>query len=150
MRLTQLGNQMNDAHPIREILKAKHVRPTELRVSMLSQLFSAERPILLSDFRESFGEVPTSTLYRNLNLLEEFGFIERLNGISGGVRFELTKAYLTPHHHIVCSICGSMLDIQISRDLEYGLSDALRECAGRLRYSYESFQINLVGRCLRC
>jgi Fe2+ or Zn2+ uptake regulation protein len=97
---------------------------------------------LMADARARRLGIGRATIFRALDLFTELNVLERLDLLSG------EHAYVPcepagHHHHIVCSACGRVTEIQ-----EVGL--ALEEIQRRTGWQVESHRLELYGRCPRC
>jgi len=88
--------------------------------------------------------VDISTVYRTLDLLQEFGVVAVVDGADGQRRYELT-AGRTPHVHLVCSRCGAV--ISADQAPVRGLADTLRAAYG---FELDLKRISLSGLCPAC
>ena len=66
--------------------------------------------VIYSHVREIIPDISLGTVYRNLNVLVENGYIRKLNIDGVTVRYD---GNVTPHHHMVCTSCGKIVDIHI-------------------------------------
>ena len=76
--------------------------------------------------REDMPTISLKTVYDVLNELVALGEIQQLDIGEGARRFDPTP---TPHHHLICEICGKVLDVfadfsqvQIPTDQRHGFS----------------------------
>ena len=97
---------------------------------------------LMADARARRLGIGRATIFRALDLFTELNVLERLDLLSG------EHAYVPcepagHHHHIVCSACGRVTEIE-----EVGL--ALEEIQRRTGWQVESHRLELYGRCPRC
>lgn len=87
-------------------------------------------------------DVHLSTIYRTLESLEEHGVVERVSLGAGAAIFHLTDH---AHHHLVCTVCGSVIEVP---------SGLLRTLARQVdqRYGFElpRQHVALAGRCADC
>jgi Fur family peroxide stress response transcriptional regulator len=82
------------------------------------------------------------TVYRNLKVLEEEGYIRKLPFGSTHDRFDANTA---PHYHLVCERCGSI------EDFEMPLYAGLNENAERIsRFKITYHRIDFFGLCANC
>jgi len=81
------------------ILKALQNNPVHPAADYLYNLLKKDNPAL------SLG-----TVYRNLSLLADCGFIKRIKGLDNKERFDHNNF---DHAHIICNTCGSVRDIMI-------------------------------------
>ena len=66
--------------------------------------------VIYSHVRRIIPDISLGTVYRNLNVLVENGYIRKLNIDGVTVHYD---GNVTPHHHMVCSKCGKIVDIHI-------------------------------------
>ncbi|HEY5628660.1 MAG TPA: Fur family transcriptional regulator [Candidatus Limnocylindrales bacterium] len=88
-------------------------------------------------------DVSRATLFRALELLTELHVVERLDLPSGEHAY--VPCVRSHHHHIVCSRCGRVTDVE-----DGGLADAVAEIARRTGYRIESHRLELFGLCRHC
>lgn len=62
---------------------------------------------LYISLRKKMPNLSLATVYRNLGLLEQNGFIRRIPS-NGPDHFD---ADITSHHHLICTTCSSVLDL---------------------------------------
>lgn len=90
-----------------------------------------------------FPDVNISTVYRTLEVLEELGVVRHTHFHDDVALYERTDA--SPHHHMVCSRCGS--DFELDLDVLQPLADELKR-----RYGFEADLAHsaIVGQCRAC
>jgi Fur family ferric uptake transcriptional regulator len=87
--------------------------------------------------------ISLSTVYRNLNLLQELGIISELHLDEEHHHYEVKQA--SGHHHLICSRCDSVVEF------DSPLADRLiSEVAEQEGFSIERAHIDLVGVCGEC
>jgi Fe2+ or Zn2+ uptake regulation protein len=95
-------------------------------------------------------DLPQSSVYRNLSVFEETGLVQRLVGAGDFARFELAEDLLGHHHHLVCSSCGTMFDVELPAELEEEIERALATLARRKRFQVHAHRLDLMGLCKDC
>ena len=65
-------------------------------------------------------------MYRNLAALEQAGVVRRVLTDEGFGRYELTEDLTGHHHHLVCSNCGAVEDVDFAPGFEETLEAAAR------------------------
>ena len=103
-----------------ERLKANGGRMTKKRECVLGALLSMDRPASAEEIRMR-GELPSSdlvTVYRNLEMFEQLGILQRVPLENGTQLFELT-APDEHYHHLICRKChkAERLDVCLGHDL---------------------------------
>jgi Fur family peroxide stress response transcriptional regulator len=122
-------------------LKLTHQRIEILRVlASSSEHPSAERihNILIA----KFPTISLDTVYRTLFTFEKLGIISRVHILDDRSRFD---ANLTPHHHMVCTKCKSIMDFYWPTFDEIELPHDTKKW-GRIK----SRQVEVRGMCDSC
>lgn len=84
-----------------------------------------------------------STVYRNLNLLQELGIISELHLDEEHHHYEVKEE--TEHYHLICSRCDSVVEF------DSPLADRLVSQVGAKEgFSIDRVHIDLVGLCREC
>lgn len=90
----------------------------------------------------SMPGVSLSTVYKTLHELVDLGLLQRLD-LPGGMRFDPEVA---SHAHLVCSACGSVVDVELPARISASLAEAAAGCGA----SVESVHVDLRGTCGAC
>lgn len=125
-------------------------RYTGSRRELVDALREADRPLSLPDVLGARPDLPQSSAYRNLAVLERAGVVRRIPGPGGFARYELAEELTGHHHHLICSSCGSVADFTVSRQLERSLDRALERAAGEAGFRAHGHRLDLVGTCRDC
>lgn len=96
----------------------KHgLRPTRIRKLILDLLYKIDGHYSaqeITDILKARGDkVGTATVYQNLEKLFNVSLIRRIAGADGLKRYD---GDLTPHHHLECVSCGTLLDINLDHN----------------------------------
>ena len=114
-------------------------------------LVGSPRPLTLPDVLAASSELPQSSTYRNLSVLEDAGVVVRVVTGDEFTRFEISPTLTgNHHHHLVCVACGDVADFELGAPLEARLERALDEAAVKSGFSAQEHRLDLVGRCARC
>jgi len=125
-------------------------RYTPVRRSIIEALLEARRPLTVAELLWVMGSVPQSSAYRSLATFVDAQVLVRLQGSDGEGRFELCEDLTGHHHHhLVCSTCGAVADIEPSSRLERALGDAAA-AARELGYVVTGHRFDLMGTCPQC
>ncbi len=92
--------------------------------------------------RNHYPGVGLATVYRNLKILVEQGFIVKVEIKGSSERFE---ARLDRHYHLICESCGSISDIPLQVDQD--LDSRVEEVTGCRVIKHE---IQFFGLCKNC
>ena len=129
-----------------EALRARGQRVTPQRLALARLIEESgdhtTAEALHGRIRERMPGVSLPTVYATLDLLEELGLIRRLLTESGAVVFDPN---LERHHHLVCSSCGAIADLEAPLD-----DAALIFAARQAGFAPDQSQVVVSGRCSRC
>lgn len=135
---------------VHDLLNDAGQRYTDKRRVIIEILINAGKPMLINDILLQAKNVPQSTLYRNLLVLEESKAVVRVVTNAESGCYELAEHLMGHHHHMVCSSCGAVRDVLVPEHLEHELEKALTEVARREGFSIDRHQLDLIGRCKNC
>lgn len=125
-------------------------RYTRTRRRLVDILARAGMPLALPDIVRGRKDLRPSSVYRNLAWLEGAGLIRRVASEDGFGRYELSEALTGHHHHLMCSSCGRVEDVDIPSDLERRLDRSLDGLAKRTGFATVSHRLDLIGLCREC
>ena len=86
--------------------------------------------------------ISLATVYKNIHLFVERGVLKELSMHHGSIRVELNGHH---HHHMVCSHCKAIADIE-EKDL--GVVPVMQELLGG--FQVERYSIEVIGICAAC
>jgi Fur family transcriptional regulator, peroxide stress response regulator len=86
--------------------------------------------------------ISLATVYKNIHLFLERGVLKELSMHHGSLRVELNSHV---HHHMVCSYCKAITDIE---EEDLGVLPALPELPGG--FQVERYSIDIIGICAAC
>jgi len=130
---------------------AEHdLRYTSGRRQLVAGLSRAEGPVTLPELLSIASELPQSSAYRNLALLEEAGVVRRL--VHGGdhAHYELAEELTGHHHHLICVSCGNVLDFTLPESLERRLDGAFQSEVESVGFTPSYHVVDVYGRCADC
>jgi Fe2+ or Zn2+ uptake regulation protein len=130
-------------------LEAAGQRYTSGRRAIVERLRTAGQPLTIPDV-VSGSDLPQSSAYRNLSVLEQAGAVHRIVTSAGFARFELAEDLTEHHHHLVCSSCGQVEDFTASPSLERSLHKAVAEIEDGTGFSASHHRLDLIGTCRSC
>lgn len=132
-------------------LAASGQRLTPGRGALIEALERSPRPLTLPELLDADPTLNQSSAYRNLVSLEDIGVVHRLTqGPSEHAAFELTEAFSTHHHHLICTNCGTATDITISDQAERTLERSLAAAADTHHFAAQHHTLDLFGLCQAC
>lgn len=130
-------------------LKEKGCRMTPQRKIILNLLLSHSQELLavdalLTEARKINPAINATTLYRNLDLLNNMNLLYTKNAEDGSKLYKLV-CYSSHHHHIICTECGKMLPIDYCPMVPQ-LEDLVRDTG----FTLDHHHLELYGRCSDC
>ena len=138
---------MKDLEKLELTLKAKGYKLTEQRRLIIRTFIESPghhtAQEVFDRVRESCSEINFSTIYRNLELLNELEIINKLQIESGISHYELSG--LAHHHHIICKKCGATKEIDIC---PYASLD--EEQLKSLGFEATDHKFEIYGYCSKC
>ncbi|MFP5327041.1 MAG: Fur family transcriptional regulator [Acidimicrobiia bacterium] len=124
-------------------------RYTEQRRALVAVLAEAGRPLGITEVRDA-SRLPQSSVYRNLAVLEQAGAVHRVHTAGDAVHYELAEEHTEHHHHLVCSVCGTVTDYSMSETLERSMAKAAAEVAAQTGFRAAHHRVDLFGVCADC
>lgn len=112
---------------LREVLQThglRYSRPRELILNYFGERdmhVSAED--LYLELKQRGENLSLSTVYLNLGVLKQAGLVREFNGIGGEALYD---SNIGPHHHLICSRCGTILDLPEMTVTDITLTDLLK------------------------
>jgi Fur family transcriptional regulator, ferric uptake regulator len=131
-------------------LRGVQQRLTPNREAIIEILAATSRPLTIPEVLEARAGLAQSSVYRNLVVLVEAGVVHRLVTNDEFARFELAEDLLGHHHHLICSVCGTVEDVPPNARLEQSLRHAVDQIADTTGFHTHTHRIDLVGLCRRC
>lgn len=86
--------------------------------------------------------ISLATVYKNLHLFIDSGIFQQVSLHHGSMRVETNQ---TPHHHLLCTQCKAILDIEPE---VLGLAETPRQLPGGFRM--ERLTVDVLGVCADC
>jgi Fur family ferric uptake transcriptional regulator len=131
-------------------LRRSDLRYTDGRRSIVDRLAGLEHPVGFAELLAGLPDVPRSSAYRHLLVLEGAGVVRRITATDGHARFELAEAFTEHHHHLLCTSCGRVFDVTPTAAFERSTARAVAELAGRFGFRPVSHSPDVVGHCADC
>lgn len=144
------GARTAELHEAVRIRLAEHdIRYTDGRRSVVTALVRLGGPESAADLHRRM-DLPLSSLYRSLTVLDEAGVLERHHDADGLARFELAEWLTGHHHHLVCVSCGRVEDVELDRSTEETLERVAKGAAEAAGYAQTGHNLEVEGLCPTC
>ncbi len=127
------------------------MRYTTGRRRVVNALAAVDGPRSAADLHTQLADdVPLSSLYRSLAVLEEAGVVARHYSADATTRYELAEWLAGHHHHMLCLRCGTVDDITIAGPLERELETLVARIAAEAGFDPVNHALDIEGRCANC
>jgi len=140
-----------DMADLRRRFREKHYKVTPQRQKILQTFIDNQEKHLSAEDVYSLLQVDSpdiglATVYRSLEMLEELGFLHRIEFGDGKSRYELATGNAThAHHHLICLSCGTVLEF--GDDLMETLESFVSRTAD---FEITDHQVKFYGYCSDC
>ncbi len=136
-------------HPVAIVkrLTDKGYRLTPQRLMIVSAIENSDGHIsaeeIYAQVAAKYPQVNISTVYRTLELLKQLGLVIETDFGEGRVRYH--PAEKGHHHHLVCTGCGAVIDLDESL-----LSSLKGMLLREYKFSADLKHLAIFGRCHKC
>ena len=132
-------------------LRTDGQRYTQSRRQIVDALAGATDPQTIVQLLGNAPGLAQSSAYRNLAVLESADVVHRIVTSDNHAHFELTEDITgSHHHHLVCTVCGIVLDVDLSENLEHQLHEELGAVAATRGFSGAHHRVDVIGVCGAC
>jgi len=98
--------------------------------------------MICSQIKKAYPTVSLATIYTTLQILKDVGLLQEMNMPQSKSRFDPD---LQPHVHLVCLLCGSIIDWKHPL-----VSKVISEVAADAKFSVTGQVLDITGICSRC
>jgi Fur family transcriptional regulator, ferric uptake regulator len=141
----------SELHELVEIhLRRIDQRYTAGRRAVVTLLAGFGRPMSISDIADALPEVPRSSAYRHLSDLQLAGVVRRIAANDEFARFELAEDLTHHHHHLLCTLCGRVVDVTPSPHFERTVAVMVSELTSQEGFQASSHALDVIGHCAAC
>ena len=132
----------------RKILTDRRVSITNPRIIVLEELLASKNPLTIDELQKKLkNKVAKSTLYRVLNDLKKIQILNEFSTPDNLTVVELILEGDIHHHHLFCSDCGEIIDIEMGDEFEKTLSEEIKRIEKNFNFSIEDHRLELFGKC---
>lgn len=132
----------------RKILTDRRVSITNPRIIVLEELLASKNPLTIDELQKKLkNKVAKSTLYRVLNDLKKIQILNEFSTPDNLTVVELILEDDIHHHHLFCSDCGEIIDIEMGDKFEKTLSEEIKRIEKNFNFSIEDHRLELFGKC---
>jgi len=127
------------------------LKKTPARKVIIDIVEKAHRPISAQDIIDELSrkKIPIDrvTVFRNVKTLVENDVLIKIDFGDGTARYELKSA--PHHHHLVCSRCKNISDIE-SETLHDQIESVMKKAQKNYGFTIEEHKIEFFGKCKKC
>ncbi len=144
------SRKKQDLSALKSRLRGQSRKITGPRAAILEILRCHPHPLtnreILSEMQKAGEPCDLATIYRSMHLLEKMGIVKRFDFGDGAGRFELMGENDDGHHHhLVCTRCSEVVEIEecFPKEIE-------RQIAARNRFKGVTHKLEFFGICPEC
>lgn len=129
-------------------LRRESRRVTGPRQAILDVMRKHPHPLLIKEIHALLGkgDCDLVTVYRSMQLLQKMGMVKRVEFGQGGARFELlAEGDDGHHHHLVCTGCARVLQLD-----ECLLEEVEKKIARASGFKKVTHRLEFFGLCPAC
>lgn len=131
-----------------QALRASGYRMTRARQAILCLLDETQSPLSAPEIQQALTQkgihVNKTTVYREILFLLNQQVLAEVDFGDGAKRYEYVDG--EHHHHFVCTLCKSVTELSIEKDLVHISQDVLQQTGGKITHHMVEF----FGICATC
>ena len=141
-------NSHMDEKNSKEILSNHNVSITNPRILVVEALLETKNPVTIEELQAMLkNKVAKSTLYRVLNDLKKINILNEFTSPDNTTVIELSLEDDIHHHHLFCSDCGEVIDVELSEEFETLLSKEIKKIETKFKFVIEDHRVEMFGQC---
>ena len=141
-------NSHMDEKNSKEILSNHNVSITNPRILVVEALLKTKNPVTIEELQAMLkNKVAKSTLYRVLNDLKKINILNEFTSPDNTTVIELSLEDDIHHHHLFCSDCGEVIDVELSEEFERLLSKEIKKIEDKFNFVIEDHRVEMFGQC---
>lgn len=132
----------------KQILSDHKVSITNPRILVLEALLDSKNPLTIDELQSKLsGSVAKSTLYRVLNDLKKIKILHEFTSPDNSTVVELLLEDHSHHHHLFCSDCGEIIDVEMSNEFENLLDKEIKKIEKQFNFAIQDHRVEMFGVC---
>ena len=132
----------------KQILSDHKVSITNPRILVLEALLDSKNPLTIDELQSKLsGNVAKSTLYRVLNDLKKIKILHEFTSPDNSTVVELLLEDHSHHHHLFCSDCGEIIDVEMSSEFENLLDKEIKKIEKQFNFVIQDHRVEMFGVC---
>jgi len=132
----------------KQILSEHNVSITNPRILVLEVLLDNKGPVTVDELQNVLNnKVAKSTLYRVLNDLKKINLLHEFTSPENTTVVELILEDRAHHHHLFCSDCGEVIDVELSNKFEDFLAAEIKKIEKKFNFKISDHRVEMFGQC---
>ena len=132
----------------KDILLKNNISITNPRILVLEALLEVNNPLTVEELQLKLkGIVAKSTLYRVLNDLKKINILNEFTSPDNSTVVELILEDHSHHHHLFCSDCGEVIDVELSDEFEKMLLVEIESIQKKFNFEINDHRVEMFGLC---
>ena len=132
----------------KQILSDHKVSVTNPRILVIEALLENNNPLTVDELQLKLkNKVAKSTLYRVLNDLKKINILNEFTNPENATVVELILEEDSHHHHLFCSDCGEIIDVEMAKEFENKLLKEIKRIEKKFNFVIEDHRLELFGKC---
>ena len=127
-----------------QLIRERGIRLTEPRREVFSILNQHDQPLTIGELLKLSKIAERTSVYRTLNLFATLGIIETITS-GWKSRYELAGPFKPHHHHLHCTTCRELIQLDMPI-----LEEIITSFADSHEYTLTVHHIELSGLCKKC
>lgn len=132
---------------VKTALRRHGYKLTRQRRSVISAVISSENRLtptaLYHKLHQDYPDIGLVTVYRTLGLLDNLGLLCKLH--TGGDCHTCTIGTPERHHHLICSVCGKVIDFSC-----HSMAELEGNLAKETGFAIKDHLLEFTGYCQSC
>lgn len=131
-----------------QILSDHNVSITNPRILVLEVLLEQKGPLMIDELQSILeNKVAKSTLYRVLSDLKKINILHEFTSPENNTVIELDLEDHVHHHHLFCSNCGEVVDVELSSEFEIFLEKEIKILEEKFKFNISDHRVEMFGQC---
>ncbi|WP_273323875.1 Fur family transcriptional regulator [Vallitalea guaymasensis] len=136
-----------DFNKVIDLLKNSGYKLTNQRKIIIEALYHSDKPISMEEWllltKDKNPGINLSTIYRNIDVLEDLGLLEKIRPKDGNIKYTLNL--MENHSHfLICKRCGK------AEAIECCLSKEFKKVIEDKEFDLIEHNLELYGYCKEC
>ena len=121
---------------------------TNQSILVLEALMESLNPQTVDELQKKLRDkVAKSTLYRVLGDLKRINILNEFTSPDNTTVVELLLEDHVHHHHLFCSDCGEIIDVNLSNEFEDLLSEEIKKIEKKFNFVINDHRVEMFGIC---